>query len=80
MMGTQVETKEQPTPVDNPPPLTRHLLPKDPDTGALAERALCGWVWDRILHPNGLGGGGPTCEPCVMEFRKRHALGFHNRG
>ena len=56
-----------------PPPMARHMVPKNPD-GSLQDRALCGVLWDRVLHPNGGDmGPGPTCTPCVEEFKRRHA-------
>lgn len=46
-----------------------HITPVDPDTGLLADEALCGYLWDRVVSwPTTL----PVCGECEAEWKRRH--------
>ena len=47
-------------------PLKTHVVPKLPD-GTLADQALCGHLWDRLLRA-----GRVECVECKLELLRLH--------
>ena len=62
---TETVTETKPDTTGTTGPLRRHVVPRVPPHGHLADKALCGVSWDRA-HPL----AGDLCESCVAEYRR----------
>lgn len=59
-------TQAQPS-TGTPTEMVKHVVPKKED-GTLKDKALCGYLWDRLLAQD-LPHGAATCKKCLKELR-----------